>query len=159
MKERILVVEDDSSILMGLCDLLEGEGFSVERASDGVAALSRYAEAPHDLILLDVMIPERSGFDVCREIRKRDPLTPIIMLTAKGEELDKVVGLELGADDYVVKPFAAAELLARVRARLRGAKAAAEGESAADSDRTIVFADVSFDPKTLKGKKGRKSFP
>jgi DNA-binding response OmpR family regulator len=159
MKERILVVEDDPSILMGLCDLLEGEGFSVERASDGEAALSRYAEAPPDLILLDVMIPEKSGFDVCREIRRKDPLTPVIMLTAKGEELDKVVGLELGADDYVVKPFAAAELLARIRARLRGARAAAEEGSAADSERKIAFADVSLDPKTLRGKKGERGFP
>ncbi len=153
MKERILVVEDDPAILMGLCDLLEGEGFAVQRAVDGREALERYAGSRPDLILLDVMIPEKSGFDVCREIRKADPLTPIVMLTAKGEEVDKVVGLELGADDYVVKPFAAGELLARVRARLRRNQARAETEGA------IAFADVRIDPKTLKGSKGGREFP
>ncbi len=153
MKERILVVEDDPAILMGLCDLLEGEGFAVQRAVDGREALERYAGFKPDLILLDVMIPEKSGFDVCREIRRADPLTPIVMLTAKGEEVDKVVGLELGADDYVVKPFAAGELLARVRARLRRNQARAEAEGA------IAFADVRIDPKTLKGSKGGREFP
>jgi DNA-binding response OmpR family regulator len=156
MNERILVVEDDPSILLGLSDLLEGEGFTVDQASDGPSALDRYSRQPPDLILLDVMIPRKSGLDVCREIRKKDPLTPIVMLTAKGEELDKVVGLELGADDYVVKPFAAAELLARIRARLRRGKAV---EADARGDRAIAFADVSLDPKTLKGRKGEREFP
>ncbi len=155
MKERILVVEDDPAILMGLCDLLEGEGFAVQRAVDGREAIERYAGSKPDLILLDVMIPEKSGFDVCREIRRTDPLTPIVMLTAKGEEVDKVVGLELGADDYVVKPFAAGELLARVRARLRRNQARAE----TGGDRTIAFADVRIDPKTMKASKGGREFP
>ena len=119
MKQRILVAEDDAAILTGLVDLLEGEGFAVETAGDGAAAIARWNEARPDLILLDVMMPEKNGFDVCREVRRRDSLTPVIMLTAKGEEIDKVVGLELGADDYVVKPFGANELLARIRAVLR----------------------------------------
>ena len=119
MKQRILVAEDDPSILTAVSDLLEGEGFAVESARDGAEALRRYAEAKPDLLLLDIMMPEKSGFEVCREIRRSDSLTPIIMLTAKGEEVDKVVGLELGADDYVVKPFGVNELLARVRACLR----------------------------------------
>jgi DNA-binding response OmpR family regulator len=138
MKQRILVVEDDPSILTAVTDLLEGEGFAVEAASDGAAALARYGEAKPDLVLLDIMIPEKSGFDVCREIRRADPLTPIIMLTAKGEEVDKVVGLELGADDYVVKPFGVNELLARIRTCLRRVG--------------------SREPRTLKGRRDGKEF-
>jgi two-component system phosphate regulon response regulator PhoB len=121
MKQRVLVVEDDAAILTGLVDLLEGEGFSVITATTGTAALARHSEAAPDLMLLDVMIPEKSGYDVCREIRRRDPVTPIIMLTAKGQEVDRVVGLELGADDYVVKPFSVRELVLRVKAVLRRA--------------------------------------
>jgi DNA-binding response OmpR family regulator len=155
MKTRILVVEDDPAIMVGLADLLEDEGFAVERAVDGRRALEVFAERAPDLVLLDVMIPEKSGFDVCREIRKADRSTPIIMLTAKGEEVDKVVGLELGADDYVVKPFGAAELLARIRACLRRGRMR-DGEA---PEKAVEFADVSIDPRTLMGRKGEKSFP
>lgn len=154
MKKRILVVEDDPAILTGLVDLLEGEGFAVEQAVDGAAALARHAEARPDLVLLDVMIPEKSGYEVCREIRRTDASTPVIMLTAKGEEVDKVVGLELGADDYVVKPFSAKELLARVRAVLRRGK---PKESERD-DRPIRFGDVTIDPRTMRGTKGERAF-
>jgi DNA-binding response OmpR family regulator len=119
MNETILVVEDDPAILTGLTDLLEIEGYKTDSASDGESALERFRSALPDLVLLDVMIPKKNGYDVCREIRSEDRLTPILMLTAKGEEIDKVVGLELGADDYIVKPFGAAELLARVRSALR----------------------------------------
>jgi DNA-binding response OmpR family regulator len=154
MKKRILVVEDDPAILTGLVDLLQGEGFAVEQATDGAAALARHAAAPPDLILLDVMIPEKSGYEVCREIRRTDASTPVIMLTAKGEEVDKVVGLELGADDYVVKPFSAKELLARVRAVLRRGK---PKESERD-DRPIRFGDVTIDPRTMRGTKGDRAF-
>ncbi len=154
MKKRILVVEDDPAILTGLVDLLQGEGFAVEQALDGAAALARHAEARPDLVLLDVMIPEKSGYEVCREIRRTDASTPVIMLTAKGEEVDKVVGLELGADDYVVKPFSAKELLARVRAVLRRGK---PRESERD-DRPIRFGDVSIDPRTMRGTKRDRAF-
>jgi DNA-binding response OmpR family regulator len=159
MKERILVVEDDQAILMGLSDLLEDEGFTVEQASDGQAALDAWGRSKPDLVLLDVMIPEKSGFDVCREIRRKDALTPIVMLTAKGEEVDKVVGLELGADDYVVKPFAAAELLARLRACLRRSKARESAGDPRGREEPIRFADIALDPKTMKGTKGGVSFP
>ncbi len=158
MKERILVVEDDQAILMGVCDLLEDEGFVVERASDGAAALEAWARVKPDLILLDVMIPEKSGFDVCREIRRKDVLTPVVMLTAKGEEVDKVVGLELGADDYVVKPFAAAELVARVRACLRRSRARSQAGDEGERGEPIRFADVSIDPRTMRGEKGTAAF-
>lgn len=154
MRKRILVVEDDPAILTGLVDLLQGEGFTVEQAIDGAAALARHAEARPDLVLLDVMIPEKSGYEVCREIRRTDASTPVIMLTAKGEEVDKVVGLELGADDYVVKPFSAKELLARVRAVLRRGK---PKESERD-DRPIRFGDVTIDPRTMRGTKGERAF-
>ncbi|MGA2480951.1 MAG: response regulator transcription factor [Spirochaetia bacterium] len=146
MKQRILVVEDDPSILTGLVDLLEGEGFIVVQATDGVAALARHAEARPDIVLLDVMIPEKNGYDVCREIRRADAVTPVIMLTAKGEEVDKVVGLELGADDYVVKPFGVNELLARIRAVLRRGRPKTDGRD----EQSVQFADVCIDPRTLR---------
>ena len=154
MKQRILVVEDDPSILTGLVDLLEGEGFIVEKAMDGAAAIARYTEVKPDLILLDVMIPEKSGYDVCREIRRTDPVTPVIMLTAKGEEIDKVVGLELGADDYVVKPFGVNELLARIRAVQRRGRPKPDGRG----DQPLQFADISIDARTLRGTKGGRTF-
>jgi DNA-binding response OmpR family regulator len=119
--KTILIAEDDANIRMGLVDLFESEGYSVRAVGDGRAALAAHHKAPSDLVLLDVMMPEKSGYDVCREIRKSDSDVPIIMLTAKGEEVDKVVGLQLGADDYVTKPFGVHELLARVEAVMRRA--------------------------------------
>jgi DNA-binding response OmpR family regulator len=119
MTTRVLIAEDDPNLRQGLVDLLEGEGYAVVATADGAAALAAYAAGGVDLILLDVMMPECSGYDVCREIRKHDVRTPIIMLTAKGEEVDKVVGLQLGADDYVTKPFGLHELRARISAVLR----------------------------------------
>jgi two-component system, OmpR family, alkaline phosphatase synthesis response regulator PhoP len=154
MKQRILVAEDDVAILTGLVDLLEREGFTVDKALDGAQAVARWNEGRPDLILLDVMMPEKSGFDVCREIRRRDPGTPVIMLTAKGEEIDKVVGLELGADDYVVKPFGTNELLARIRAALRRGR----GQPETRDDRPIEFGDVRVDPRTMRGRRGEREF-
>jgi DNA-binding response OmpR family regulator len=156
MREKILVVEDDPAILTGLEDLLAGEGFEVRSARDGDAALRAYRAETPALILLDIMIPRMNGLDVCREIRRKDPLTPILMLTAKGQEVDKIVGLELGADDYIVKPFGVGELLARVRAALR--RAAARAAGARDTS-PIEFGDVWIDPKTFTGTKGGRSFP
>lgn len=115
----ILVAEDDSGLRQGLVDLLEGEGYRVVVAVDGREALERYRTETPDLLLLDVMMPGVSGYDVCREVRRSDPGVPIVMLTAKGEEVDKVVGLELGADDYITKPFGLHELRARLKAALR----------------------------------------
>jgi len=119
----ILLAEDDQDLRRGLIDLLEAEGYRVTAAADGATALAAYRQQQPDLLLLDVMMPEKSGFDLCREIRKQDQLTPIILLTAKGEEIDKVVGLELGADDYVTKPFGLHELRARIAAVLRRSRA------------------------------------
>ena len=119
MNNHILVVEDEVTIATSLHDDLETEGFSVEVADDGLEALRRILEEKFDLILLDVMLPGMDGFDICREARLKGCRTPIIMLTAKGQEVDKVVGLELGADDYITKPFSRRELLARIKAVLR----------------------------------------
>jgi DNA-binding response OmpR family regulator len=121
LNEKILAAEDDPAILAGVCDLLKLEGYEVLEAANGAVALELYKKYRPDLVILDVMMPLLSGYDVCRAIRREDELTPILMLTAKGEEVDKVVGLELGADDYIVKPFGVSELLARVRSALRRA--------------------------------------
>jgi two-component system alkaline phosphatase synthesis response regulator PhoP len=116
---KILIIEDEPEMLMGLQDNFEFEGYEVITASDGVAGLEAALSANADLIILDIMLPEKSGFDVCKELRAKNIATPIIMLTAKGQEIDKVLGLEMGADDYMTKPFSIRELLARVKAVLR----------------------------------------
>lgn len=126
----ILLAEDDTDLRQGLIDLLEIEGYQVLPCADGAQALARYRQSKPDLLLLDVMMPERSGFDLCREIRKSDSLTPIILITAKGEEIDKVIGLELGADDYITKPFGVHELRARIAAVLRRANNSQPSEAA-----------------------------
>ncbi|HJH03006.1 MAG TPA: response regulator transcription factor [Victivallis vadensis] len=116
---KILVAEDDRNIRSGLVDALELEGYVMEEAADGAGALRKFTAFRPDLVLLDVMMPNLNGYEVCRRIRRSDAATPIIMLTAKGEEIDKVLGLELGADDYVTKPFGLRELSARIAAQLR----------------------------------------
>ena len=116
---KILVVDDEQNMRTGLKDNLEFEGYDVETAVDGEQGLKKIIDNNYNLIILDVMMPKKSGFDVCKEVRKAGITTPIILLTAKGEEIDKVVGLEIGADDYVTKPFSLRELLARVKAILR----------------------------------------
>ena len=116
---RILVVEDDAAIAMGLQDDLALEGYEVEIARDGEVGSSRAREGGFDLVLLDVMLPRKDGFEVCRELRRGGVGVPIIMLTAKTHEAEKVLGLEVGADDYVTKPFSPAELRARIKAVLR----------------------------------------
>jgi len=116
---RILIVEDDPSMQLGLRDNLEFEQFDVTVARDGQTGLDYLLSESYDLVLLDVMMPKLSGFDVCKMARKNGVTTPIIFLTAKGEEIDKVLGLELGADDYITKPFSLRELVARVKAVLR----------------------------------------
>jgi len=116
---RILLVEDEPSIAAGVRDDLELEGYSVDVVTDGVSGGIRGVQGQYDLILLDVMLPKKDGFTVCREIRAAGVHTPVLMLTARGQEADKVLGLELGADDYITKPFSLRELTARVRVALR----------------------------------------
>jgi DNA-binding response OmpR family regulator len=118
-KARILLVEDEPAMVAGLRDNFEYEGYEVISACDGVEGLERALADNPDLVVLDVMMPRMSGLDVCKQLKVKKPSLPIIMLTARGQEIDKVVGLELGADDYVTKPFSIRELMARVKAVLR----------------------------------------
>ena len=119
MKTKILIVEDDPHISLGLEEILRSEGFEVAVCHRGDRALDAIAKAQPDLIVLDVMLPGLSGFDVCKQLREKNNAAPVLMLTAKGQEMDKVIGLDLGADDYVTKPFGLRELLARIHALLR----------------------------------------
>jgi two-component system alkaline phosphatase synthesis response regulator PhoP len=129
MTERILLVEDEEDLRMTLTDRLKSEGYATVCAVNGVDGLQKAIEGQFDLIILDVMLPLKSGFDVCRDIRKAGLTLPIIMLTARGQLVDKVLGLKIGADDYLTKPFELLELLARVEALLRrGAAATAKSK-------------------------------
>jgi two-component system, OmpR family, alkaline phosphatase synthesis response regulator PhoP len=121
--KRLLLIEDEPGLVLTLRDRLTREGYALESCADGESGLERAGREAFDLVLLDVMLPRLNGFDVLRELRKRGVDTPVIMLTAKGQVVDKVVGLKLGADDYVTKPFEMVELLARIEAKLRRAPA------------------------------------
>ena len=137
---RILVVEDEPGIALGLEDDLRMEGYEVEAIADGIVASRRAREGAFDLILLDVMLPGKDGFEVCREVRRAGVRTPILLLTAKTQEAEKVMGLELGADDYVTKPFGTRELRARIKALLR------RGGEVQDAPRpSYRFGDVEVD--------------
>jgi len=144
---KILIVEDEESILMALEDNLRLEGYEVSRAMDGLQGLSMAKEQRWDLIILDIMLPQMDGFDVCKNLRGEGIATPILMLTAKSQEIDKVLGLELGADDYVTKPFSARELLARVKALLRRAKQSQQGSKA------YHFGDIEVNFERYEAKK------
>jgi DNA-binding response OmpR family regulator len=147
---KILIIEDEPNMVAGLRDNFEFEGYEVAAAYDGVEGLERALKDTPDLILLDVMMPRMSGLDVCKQLKVKRPGIPIIMLTARGQEVDKVVGLELGADDYVTKPFSIRELIARTKAVLRRvSKSNGNGER-------FGFSDVAVDMKgcrvTRRGK-------
>jgi two-component system response regulator RegX3 len=142
VKQRILVVEDESAISEPLAESLEREGFDANVAATVAAARDAYRRQPPDLVLLDVMLPDGDGRDLAREIR-RDSDVPIIMLTARGEEIDRVLGLELGADDYVVKPFSMRELTARIRAIMRRGRGA-------ERRGPIEIGDLVLDPSARK---------
>ena len=135
---RILVVEDEPAMQTGLRDNLEIEGYEVEIVGDGKSGLASLLEHPYDLVILDVMLPRKSGYDVLREARAGGVHTPVIMLTAKGGEVDKVLGLELGADDYMTKPFSLRELLARVKAVLRRSEHSAPEDGHVSIGSTLI---------------------
>jgi DNA-binding response OmpR family regulator len=145
---RLLVVEDDPAILRGLADNLAFESYDVETAADGETAYRRLRERPFELVLLDLRLPNMSGYDLCRRVRQDGLATPIVMLTARGDESDRVRGLDLGGDDYITKPFSVLELLARIRAVLRRARAAA-----APMDR-LAFDDVAVDFRRYEARRG-----
>lgn len=149
-KTRILVVEDDRAIQMGLVENLQFEGFQVFAASDGAAGLKLARETKPDLILLDLMLPSKSGYEVCKELRTSGSDVPVIMLTARHDEFDKVHGFEVGADDYVTKPFSLRELLARIKAIL------ARGPRTDGPGRAIAFGDCVLDAaRRVLVRKGR----
>lgn len=140
---KILIVEDEKSMRMGLTDNLEFEGYHVDSVADGEEGLEKIKSGDYDLVVLDVMLPKISGFDVCKAARKEGVKTPIILLTAKGEEIDKVLGLELGADDYITKPFSLRELLARIKAVLRRTEGG--GDKVSDASKILIGKlDVDF---------------
>jgi two-component system alkaline phosphatase synthesis response regulator PhoP len=145
---KILIVEDEPDMVLGLKDNFEFEGYEVITAADGVTGLERARVHKPDLLILDIMLPRASGLEVCKTLRGEGFEKPIVMLTARGQEIDKVVGLELGADDYVTKPFSIRELLARVRAILRRTDGAKRRLS------RYRFADVELDFETYRGKRG-----
>jgi two-component system alkaline phosphatase synthesis response regulator PhoP len=134
MNEKILLIEDEEALLMTLSDRLVSEGYVVECARDGVTGYEMATGDPADLIILDLMLPRKNGFDVCRDIRQAGLITPILMLTARGQVVDKVIGLKIGADDYVTKPFDMMELMARVEALLRRAPSRPENDGMVEFD-------------------------
>jgi two-component system alkaline phosphatase synthesis response regulator PhoP len=142
---RILLVEDEAGLRLTLSDRLASEGYTVETASDGAAGLAGATSGAFDLIVLDVMLPLKNGFDVCREVRQRGVTTPILMLTARGQVVDKVVGLKLGADDYLTKPFETIELMARLEALLRR-----QPSSAQPGGDVYRFGEVSVDFRRME---------
>ena len=148
---KVLIVEDDQAMAVALRDGFTYEGYAVHVARDGAAGLRMAEERSHDLVILDVMLPRMSGLDVCRQLRSSGNDTPIIMLTARGQEIDKVLGLKTGADDYVTKPFSFLELMARVEAVLRRTSKSTE------SVEQVGFGDVEMNFKTFEATKGGRA--
>lgn len=146
---KVLLIEDEEGLIFTLTDRLISEGYKVTSARDGEAGLNLGLNNSFDLIVLDIMLPKKNGFDVCKELRGKGIVTPILMLTAKGETVDKVVGLKLGADDYLTKPFEVIELLARIEALLRRSQ-----NKISNSLENFAFGDVEIDFRRAEVKKG-----
>ena len=153
MKSKILIIEDDPHILLGLEEVLKSEGYETASCSRGDEAVEAVAKFQPSLIVLDVMLPGASGYDVCKQLRSKKVATPILMLTAKGQEIDKVIGLDLGADDYVTKPFGVRELLARIQALLRRTGGAAAAKT--DDESPFEIGAATIDPKTFQLTRGK----
>lgn len=151
---KVLVAEDDDNIRNGLIEILEEEGYVALGAKDGQEALDLIGGQAPDFVCLDIMMPKVNGYDVCREIRRRDSAMPIIFITAKSEEVDKVVGLELGADDYISKPFGVREVIARIRAVTRRCMAARAGSARQPSAAAFRMRDLEVFPQELRAKRG-----
>ena len=149
MPARLLLIEDEPGLVMTLTDRLVAEGYDVESVTDGEVGLTRATSEPYEIVVLDGMLPGRDGFDVCRTIRQRGVQTPILMLTARGQVVDRVVGLKLGADDYLTKPFEMAELLARLEALLRRAP-----RSQSSLGETYRFGDIHVDFRKAEVSRG-----
>jgi two-component system alkaline phosphatase synthesis response regulator PhoP len=153
MKAKILIIEDEEDLIKGLKLNLADEGYEVDYALNGKMGLQKALKNPPDLILLDIMLPGMDGLEVCRQLRQKQFTAPMIMLTAKGDEIDKVVGLEMGADDYITKPFSLRELLARLKAHLRRIK-----RKKSDIPGVYSFGDVTIDFAQFKVKRGGKTY-
>ncbi len=147
---KVLLVEDEQGLIITLTDRLQSEGFDVDVASDGKTGFEKALDGGYDLVVLDVMLPKKNGYDVCRDLRQKGIGTPILMLTAKGETIDKVLGLKLGADDYLTKPFEVIELLARIEALLRRAPTQTNGRS----HEAISFGEITIDFKRAEVTRG-----
>ncbi len=155
---KILIAEDDQFTREGLTDILESEGFLVTAAEDGEAAITLFSQQRPDLVILDIMMPGKNGYEVCRLVRKEDPEVPVIFLSAKSEEIDKVLGLELGADDYISKPFGVREVTARIRAVMRRTERTKKSESGkASSMEPFTIGDLEVRPAELKALRGKAS--
>jgi DNA-binding response OmpR family regulator len=152
MKTTVTVIEDDPHISFGLEEVLRAEGFAVSTCKTGNDALATVAKEKPELIILDVMLPGLSGYDVCKQLRAKGCTAAILMLTAKGQELDKVIGLELGADDYVTKPFGVRELIARVHALLRRSKST----SSSSNEQPFKIGTAEIDPKKFQVRRGKE---
>jgi len=152
---NILIAEDDRFIGEGLCDLLEAEGYTPFLARDGEEALKMYHRHAPQVILLDIMMPKRDGYSVCREIRRINASVPVIFISAKSEEIDRVLGLELGADDYIMKPFGKREVIARIRAVAR--RCLAHNVSAGQQGEVLEFGDLMVFPDELRARRGGQS--
>jgi len=148
---KVLLVEDDLHIRRGLAEILQREGYAVLEAADGQAAMQLYAAESPDFVCLDIMMPKLSGYDVCKRIRADDPGVPIIFISAKSEEIDKVIGLELGADDFIVKPFGVNEVVARIRAVTRRCRAVAQSPVG-----SFCLGDLEVFPKELRARRGER---
>lgn len=150
---KVLIVEDDTLTRDGLAELLSGEGYDVVLAENSEVALTKFADEQPDFVCLDVMMPKMSGYEVCRHIRQQDSQIPIIFLSAKSEEIDKVVGLELGADDFIVKPFGVKEVIARIRAVTRRCL----GKETSDRNATFSMGDLEVRPAELRAVRGEET--
>src|SRR3954468_3302988 len=152
MKTKILIVEDDPHILLGLEEILKGEDFEVSVCNRGDKALDQILKQRPHLVVLDVMLPGLSGYDVCKQMRAKNLAVPILMLTAKGQEMDKVIGLDCGADDYVTKPFGLRELVARIHALLRRQRSSAPGSS---DETPFQIGSNTIDPRRFELRRGK----
>ncbi len=148
---RVLIAEDDMFTREGLADILRAEGFEVLTASDGKEALALFDEKDPDFVCLDIMMPGSDGYEICRHIRSRSETVPVIFISAKTEEIDKVLGLELGADDYIVKPFGVKEVVARIRAVARRCLASAKHEQ---GEHSFLMKDLTVFPAQLRARRG-----
>jgi DNA-binding response OmpR family regulator len=154
---KVLIAEDDPNTRAGLKEILNSEGYETHAAADGAEAIKLFNEHQPDVVCLDIMMPELSGYDVCKEIRKQNPLTGILFISAKSEEIDTVLGLELGADDYIVKPFGVKSVIARIRAVTRRVIASRNSHLKQEKVAEFFMADLRVVPEELRAYRGEET--